>query len=435
MKELPGMVQIKCKVASGRGHCSHLFDAHGPEFDRATGEKLVIGSLNLISSRPIRLIEDCAVTLASARRLLWPAKLYDLDVWICRWGDSPLHIIEILSSVHLRKQFNLENDDEVVLQIAEEKINPLSLKSRISFNFFWIGRKNWYYSSEYYPNVVKNYAVKLEATQTYQGNMIQNIARFGKNRLKSVAAALPSPLNPFPDTAGAESKNNESFQFERRTTDSLSGVDFEFAQLVNLLNFAKTSGTTYSAKDYEGGYYTFEFKGHSLEGQRNLQTRFKDIPLDFENMTVLDLGCNRGGVLYDIANKIKWGVGVDYDPKLINTANKLRALSQASNLDFYFFDLEKYDLHLLKDLMPSTRVDVVFALAICMWLSNWKDVLDFSAEISNSMIFESNGSDQQQQEQETYLRGLYQHVDLISSSSVDDPRQKNRKLFFCRHVV
>jgi len=102
-----------------------------------------------------------------------------------------------------------------------------------------------------------------------------------------------------------------------------------------------------------------------------------------------------------------------------------------SNLNFYVFNLEKENLGFLQDFIETEKVDICFLLSICMWLKNWKEVITFSKSISHNMLFESNGTPIQQNEQIDFLKSLYSNVMIINETSEDDPLQKNRKLVLC----
>lgn len=213
--------------------------------------------------------------------------------------------------------------------------------------------------------------------------------------------------------------------------DDESGIDIEVRKLLNLLAYTKTNVTEYNAEEFVSGYHTLKVDGHDFAGQRNPDERLKDVPFDFRGATVLDLGCNQGGMLMAVADRIKAGVGVDFDPKMINAANRIRAHKQLQNVNYYVFDLEKENLELLRNFLPGTNVSIVFLLAVCMWIKNWRDVIQFARSMSDNMLFESNGVEQQQREQEEYLRSCYASVTMVRESSTDDPRQKQRRLFLC----
>lgn len=218
-------------------------------------------------------------------------------------------------------------------------------------------------------------------------------------------------------------------------THSLDGSDqtaVEINKLLNLLAYTKASGSSYSAKDFPSAYHTLRISGHEFKGQRDPNERLKDVPFEFAGASVLDLGCNQGGMLFSIADRIKAGIGVDFDHRMINAANRIRRHSEIGNLDFYVFDLDREDLQVLRNFMRDSTVDIVFLLSVCMWLSNWKSVIDFARSISSAVLFESNGSEEQQREQEAYLRSRYGSIFKVRDTSTDDAGQPNRRLFLCR---
>jgi hypothetical protein len=138
-------------------------------------------------------------------------------------------------------------------------------------------------------------------------------------------------------------------------------------------------------------------------------------------------------MLFELAHQVKWGVGIDYDKRMINAALKICSLEGHSHLDFYHFDLEKDPLMMIKDLLPETRVDMVFLLAICRWIKNWREVISFSAEISDTLLIELNSVTEEEKEvQKQYFEGIYNQITLISENSFDDPERSDRKLYLCR---
>jgi hypothetical protein len=209
----------------------------------------------------------------------------------------------------------------------------------------------------------------------------------------------------------------------------------ELGKITNVLDYTKTSGSSYSARRYPAGYHSIEIAGTRLEGQRDPKKRFEIVPVDFHGKTVLDIGSNQGGMLLTLRDVIARGVGVDFDHRMVNAANRIRASVGAQNLGFYVFDLEKEPLDLIRDFLPEGKVDVVFLLAVCMWLRNWREVIDFACALAPSMLFETNGTDVQQEEQEAYLRQKYAGVRQLSEASEDDPSQKRRKLFWLTNLV
>lgn len=199
-------------------------------------------------------------------------------------------------------------------------------------------------------------------------------------------------------------------------------------QIINLLNYTKTSGSIYNGQDFPAGYHTINVSGLFLQGQRNLEERYARIPFDFTGKSVIDMGCNQGGMLFAIADKIKSGTGIDYDSRVINAANKIRGYTKNNHIEFYTFNMEKEDLDLVRDFIPAGKVDVAFLLAVCVYLSNWRDVIDMTTKIADNLLFEANGKPDQQRQQHEHLRTRYKTVRLLSSDS-DDRHVRN--LYWC----
>lgn len=227
-------------------------------------------------------------------------------------------------------------------------------------------------------------------------------------------------------------KKARKVEIRREEVVDSSLLNTEVVRVKNLIEYTKTKGASYSAIKYTDGYHSMELKGHTFIGQRNPGMRLAKVPIDFAGLTVLDIGCNQGGMLFEIAGQVRHGIGIDYDPKMINVANRIKSASDHLNLDFYVFDLENEPLAYIKDFLKDDKVDVVFLLSVCKWIQNCDNVMSFLQSISHSMVFESNGKPLVQKSQVQYLNSIYKHVDLISESSDDDPLTKGRKLYFCK---
>jgi len=221
-----------------------------------------------------------------------------------------------------------------------------------------------------------------------------------------------------------------TFDLDSSQGDELSS---ESKKLLNLLAYTKTNSSSYNAELYNSGYHTIEIDGKKFQGQRDPDQRLKDVPFNFDGATVLDLGSNQGGMLRAVAKKIKNGVGIDYDYKMVNVSNRICRQKGFANIDYYVFDLEKEDLQVLRIFLPTDKVDIVFLLSVCMWITNWQQVIDLALSLSDNLLFESNGSDNQQADQEAYLKSRYGNIITIRDSSPDDPRQQRRKLFLCKN--
>lgn len=436
-------------VLSGRGKAKSELGHYFEKIKENTGKSFTPGSLNVVASCPIRLKESTAF-YTDGHRMLWDAKLNDTPVHIYRWKHAPLHIFEILSSDHLRSKFGLEDKDKVNITLNDSDVVELKLFEKCIWYFYWIRRECFYYESDAYyysvREVCKNYgAVQIPEGKSAQNFFIDCLTR--RSVIKSIIMSFKTFIKSLPVFGPLAIKCNRSlesllnpskpapkrvYQFERTPLDVRAPENEQaLTRIRNLLNYTKLSATSYSADLYDAGYHSININGVSIKGQREPGSRLESVPFDFTNKTVLDIGSNQGGMLHILSDKIRFGIGIDYDTRMVNVANRIKEYNDTKNLQFYVFNLEKESLGVIEDLLPEAKVDIVFLLSVCMWLPNWKDVITFAFNHSDNMLFETNGTDEQQNEQSSFLQSLYPDMQLLAETSEDDPRQKKRKLIFC----
>lgn len=206
----------------------------------------------------------------------------------------------------------------------------------------------------------------------------------------------------------------------------------DIKKIKNLLQYTTTSDKTYNGEQYDGGYHSLNIHNVSTTGQRQPSERLAGVPFDFNNKTVLDIGSNQGGMLFEIQDSIKEGVGIDFDYRLVNVANKIQNSHNYNNLNFFVFDLEKEDFNLIHN-FSQYKVDIIFLLSVCMWIKPWKELVYWCSKTAKSCLFETNGKKWQQQEQLEVLQSSYKNVTLIRDKSIDDPSQSKRKLYYCEN--
>lgn len=235
---------------------------------------------------------------------------------------------------------------------------------------------------------------------------------------------------------GKTDRGWEKYVFARRelTQEPQNGMERPVQQVANLLNYAKTSpkGQGAGPQDLPASL-SMDINGYHMQGTRVPAERLDFYPHDWTGKTVLDIGCNHGGMLLSVADKIKQGIGLDFDDLMINAATKIRSTTNHTNLDFYFFNLEDEDLNLIRDFIPGERVDVTLLLAVCAWIKNGDQVIEFVSKISDTLLFEANGVEEDQQRQISMLQKGYKNVDLLYQVTGEKNGQEyvQRRLFFC----
>lgn len=442
------------QVVCGRGLAAPELVRLREQVQAIVKEPLYPGSLNIILNRPVRLLDTAGFKFDLNYRTLWRASLGGIDVWVYRWRESPLHVVEILASVYLRGRLNLKNGDAVTLRISTAQIVELDFFERFIWALLWTGRRRWFYSYRLYSNRTVRLGKELGATQ--EQPVVRGSIPIGLYVMKEVVILVPIVVfkalaqnslsaskrvvksTPIIGTLARnlKLKYSRKYAFSRIETENCTNADERvFRQIQNLLNFTKTSNSHYSAEQFPGAYHTINLNGRQVSGQRDPSKRLASVPIDFHGQTVLDLGCNQGGMIHEIRSLIKWGVGIDYDPRMINAANRIKSVNASENLGFYVLDLQNDPLAIISDFMPDRKADICFLLSVCMWLKNWQQVIDFAHSKSNSMLFETNGSPLQQDQQINYLKAKYAVVNMLSEISDDDPIQKFRKLFYLTEPI
>jgi len=195
-------------------------------------------------------------------------------------------------------------------------------------------------------------------------------------------------------------------------------------QLKKLIQYLKKNA---SYNTYEEGYYSLNINGCILNGQRNCEKRVEKIIERFVDKNVLDFGCNIGGMLLTLSPFIRNGIGFDNHIKYINVANRLTKVSDIHNLNFYTFDIDKESFEDINHFIPQT-IDICMILSIGKWIKRWKELIDYCLNISNIILYETNGHNQK--EQLDYLISCCD-VEIIEERSLDDKLQHDRKLVWC----
>ena len=213
--------------------------------------------------------------------------------------------------------------------------------------------------------------------------------------------------------------------------DSPSLVHAKIVDIFRVMDQVRRSGEQYSGSSFVAGYHSLQLNGLEFRGQRECTERLAQVPFDFRGKVVLDLGCNIGGMLHPISGDIRRGYGFDSNPDCINTAGLIKSLNHSLNLEFYTVDLDREDFSLLKCFFLQEKIDICFLLSMCRWLDRWETVVRQASRLSETMLFESNGTAKEQGTQSTLLRELYGNVALLSETSDDDFSLGNRKLYLC----
>jgi hypothetical protein len=184
---------------------------------------------------------------------------------------------------------------------------------------------------------------------------------------------------------------------------------------------------TVNRKKYNGwenrtefGYHSFRLFNIDIRGQRDPVKRFEKIKkfYDFKGKTVLDLGCNTGGMLFHIPEIAK-GVGVDYDSNCISACNMFKERFNFScDLEFYEKDLNAVNITNFCKL-NNCNPDIVFLLSLGSWVQNWKTLYTDVWNVTNCILLETN-NDTEGRPQLDLFTSFNAIITLVSDKSDDD---------------
>lgn len=174
-----------------------------------------------------------------------------------------------------------------------------------------------------------------------------------------------------------------------------------------------------SHKKFSYNYTTIRVNNEVIiEGTRDPLNRINFIPIDFLGKSVLDLGCNVGGILFAISDKITEGHGYDVNPRAIDTAIEIKEKYKLDHLTFTLANLEN------SENIKFPKTDIVFMLSIAVWIPNWKDIIN---QLDPSiLIFEAHGKEHTKINQVDFLQSKFSEVSLIKT-----PEGDYRNLYLC----
>ena len=168
----------------------------------------------------------------------------------------------------------------------------------------------------------------------------------------------------------------------------------------------------------EFGYHSFQIGNLKITAQRNPVERLNNIRkyIDFTDKTVIDLGCNVGGMILHL-NEIRRGLGFDYDKKAIKVANKLSNIFQ-SQCTFQSADLNRFSFSRIPSNVDFSET-IIFLFSLGSWIKNWRRLYK-KAHLTGSLIVLEVNNPIEGAAQIKFFKELGRSLILISNKSKDD---------------
>jgi len=255
-----------------------------------------------------------------------------------------------------------------------------------------------------------------------------------KKEIKKLLRKNKAVMRLFYQMTGIDLEKNKYEWKRSQPTNGAIPADQRRIKILNILDFTKTSGNEYAAVKYPAGYHEIQFDGDLIPGQRSPRERLDLVPLDFSGKSILDIGCNQGGMIFGCCNNAKWAVGLDYDYRMINACNLIARELNHKNCSFFVFDIDRDPHVIIEDLIPEQKVDVVMLLSVCKWVEKWDNLIQFLPSITSTLVFESNGTDREQTEQIECVERNFREVRLLNDRGHQDGQRLKRKLFLANNL-
>ena len=174
------------------------------------------------------------------------------------------------------------------------------------------------------------------------------------------------------------------------------------------------------------------FEVSANEAQRDSTARLRRLGVtasNISNCSVLDLGCNNGGTLFELQKfEPRRSLGVDYDSDKVALANRLAALNGLNSVSFRQADVEEATVESLEG-----PYDVVFCLALVEHVRAQACLYQLLSEATKSVLFfEGNGSTRPEDVSVALVRAGFSSVEMLGTCDDDRVENNNRPLFVAR---
>jgi 2-polyprenyl-3-methyl-5-hydroxy-6-metoxy-1,4-benzoquinol methylase len=172
---------------------------------------------------------------------------------------------------------------------------------------------------------------------------------------------------------------------------------------------------------------------HQSEAQRDSSKRLNRFGLNTKIMkgrTVLDLGCNIGGVLFE-AQKYQPAkcIGIEYDKEKVEIARQITAFSGLHNICFFTGDIEKLTVDEI-----GGAFDIVFCFAVEAHIKKKRRLFRTLGKVTKgTLYFEGNSSSDPEIIQKYLKDNGFKDVNFLGFSNDDCIADNNCRPLFLAH--
>ncbi len=226
-----------------------------------------------------------------------------------------------------------------------------------------------------------------------------------------------------------------SFPLENQpTTNILKKANMrEITEIKNLLLATKSKYIGKNVNFWKNpplayGYHSINISNIQLTGQRNPFERLNILRkfINFRNKTVVDLGCNVGGMLHHLF-EMKQGFGFEYDERCVRAATRISEIFELPE-KFYHADLNKFDVYRTFANIDK-KPDIVFMFNIGSWVVNWTSLYTKIVEFGVRIIVLETNNDKEGKAQLDLFTKLGKTIVFLSKARDDITKNFLRKTY------
>tara|TARA_B110000208_G_C11756952_1_gene425494 strand:- start:147 stop:1199 length:1053 start_codon:yes stop_codon:yes gene_type:complete len=332
-------------------------------------------------------------------------------------------------------------NDELLKILEETKFNHFYIKPHYYFNLFDTIHFNTLLNNSYdlYENLVINTKQKEHSVEIFKNFLIN----FDIRKMQKIKLEYNLKYNKYIILDG--NHRLAILIFKKIFNEEIPLKHFDIIYSNEVINNIKNIIIKTTSKNhYNGwnnkrinmiGYHSINIFNINLIGQRTPSKRIDNIikNINVNNKIILDIGCNIGGMLLHLP-KIKLGIGIDYDENCINSANYINNILQFNNLNFYKYDLNNFNIEIIKKKLEIDKIDIIFLFSMGSWIKNWQQLYLNCINNANIILLETNNDNEGKPQLKLFTDNKWK-ITLINNSSYDDnTKNYSRKLYLLQNI-
>jgi hypothetical protein len=135
------------QVTSGRNFGADVITQNRDRIKHLLGAYPYAGTLNIAMNNPL-LLQHAAQIDKKGKQFAISGTIKGIPVLIYRWHGGPLHVVEVIASVHLRSTLGLKDGQMIDIAVSKDTVlSPPAWRSGL-WRLFYQERSHAYYNDD-----------------------------------------------------------------------------------------------------------------------------------------------------------------------------------------------------------------------------------------------------------------------------------------------